>query len=71
MTTFVLRTTDQSWIKRNGGVDAGDGKIAVQVPSDEIDHLTICGKPWIRHRFADVPKDCPNGSILCPVAWVA
>ncbi|NJP24421.1 hypothetical protein FLW53_09420 [Microbispora sp. SCL1-1] len=69
MAKFVIRTTDQAWINRNGGVDAGDGRIAVQVP--EVEHLTICGKPWIRHRFADVPKDAPNGSLLCPAAWVA
>jgi hypothetical protein len=69
MAKFVIRTNDQAWIKRNGGTVDDDGRVTVQVP--EVEHLTICGKPWIRHRFADVPKDCPNGSLLCPTVWAA
>lgn len=68
--TFIIRTTDQAWIARNDGVDAGKERTAVQVPADQTEEITIMGKPWIRHRFTDVPKDCPNGSLLCPVKWL-
>jgi hypothetical protein len=68
--TFALRTSDQAWIKRNGAVTGEAGRVLVQVPASEIEKITRCGRPWLQHRFADVPRDAMNASITCPAAWV-
>lgn len=70
MTKFVLRTADQAWITRNGGQVDHDGKVTVQVPASEVEEVTFAGRPWLRHHFADAPKDAANASIMCPAAWV-
>lgn len=69
MTKFVLRTSDAAWIKRHNGTVDSDGKVTVEVPA--VDHVKFAGHDWIRHTFTDVPRDAQNGSIMCPVAWVA
>jgi hypothetical protein len=69
-TTFALRTSDAAWIKRNSGVTDETGRVLVQVPAAEVEKITRCGKPWLQHRFADVPRDAMNAAITCPAAWV-
>lgn len=71
MARFVLRTTDHAWITRNRGQVDDDGRVTVQVPDGEIERVPFAGRDWLRHRFADCPKDAPNPSIMCPAAWVA
>lgn len=69
MAKFVLRTTDQQWITRNSGTVDADGKVTVQVP--EVETVKFAGRDWIRHLFADAPRDAANAHIMCPAAWVA
>lgn len=69
--TFVLRTNDRRWIKRNGGVVDADAKTTVQVPADQVEEFTFCGNQWLRHHFTDVPSDALNANIACPVKWVS
>lgn len=71
MAPFALRTSDQAWIKRNGGVVDSDGRVTVQVPADEIETFTFCGKTHLSHTFRDIPKDFGNGAVGCPAAWVS
>lgn len=68
MSPFVLRTSDQDWIKRHNGVTDADGRVRVMVDSVERD--TFAGREWVRHVFQDVPHDFPNGSVMCPAAWL-
>jgi hypothetical protein len=68
--TFALRTSDQAWIKRNRAVTGEAGRVLVQVPASQVEKITRCGRPWLMHRFADVPRDAMNASITCPAAWV-
>jgi hypothetical protein len=70
-TKFVLRTTDQAWITRNGGTVDPDGRVTVHVPEAEVEPVTFAGRAWIRHHFADAPRDAQNAHIMCPAAWVA
>lgn len=67
---FALRTHDAAWIRRHNGRDDGDGRITVRVPASEIEAVTVCGRPMLRHRFADCPKDFPSPVVLCPAQWV-
>lgn len=69
-TKFALRTTDTAWIKRNNGQLDKDGRVVVQVPADQIERFTFCGKTHLRHTFRDVPKDYPNGTVGCPAMFV-
>lgn len=70
MTPFAIRTTDTAWIKRNHATTGNAGRVLVQVPAEQVEKITFCGKPWLRHRFADVPADSQNASIMCQAAWV-
>jgi hypothetical protein len=69
MTTFVLRTSDQDWIARNGGTVDNDGKVTVQMP--DVERVTFAGRSWLRHTFRDIPADALNAGIMCPLAWVS
>ena len=70
LTKFAIRTSDQAWIKRNHGTIGEAGRIFVQVPAAEVERITFCGQPMLRHRFADAPADAMNGAIMCPAIWV-
>lgn len=70
MTKFVLRTTDQAWITRNAGQVDDDGKVTVHVPESEVEAFTFAGKPWVRHHFADLPREFAN-PVACPAMWLA
>jgi hypothetical protein len=67
--TFALRTNDAAWIKRNGAVTGEAGRVLVQVPASQVEKITRCGRPWLQHRFADVPRDAMNAAITCPAEW--
>ena len=68
-TTFALYTHDAAWITRNHGITGPSGRVLVQVPADQVEKVTFCGHPHLRHRFADVPKDAGNAHIMCPAVW--
>lgn len=68
-TAFALRTSDTAWIARNRAVPAESGLVLVQVPAGKVEKITLRGKPWLRHSFADVPRDIPNRVIVCPAEW--
>lgn len=68
--TFALRTDDTAWIARNHGATGEAGRVFVQVPANEVERVTFCGKAMLRHTFADVPADAPNAAIVCPAIWV-
>lgn len=68
---FALRTTDAAWIKRHNGRDDGDGRIFVMVPAAKVEEIKFAGKPWLRHKFADCPRDFPNALVMCPAKWVS
>jgi hypothetical protein len=67
---FALRTGDAAWIKRHDGHTGTDGRVFVQVPASEIAAVKFAGKDWLRHEFADRPKDFPNALVMCPAQWV-
>ena len=66
---FALRTTDTDWIARNHAVAGESGRVLVQVPAGRVEKITLRGKPWLRHAFADVPSDIPSRVIVCPAEW--
>jgi hypothetical protein len=70
MVKFALRTTDAAWIKRHGGQADDAGRVTVMVPADEIAAVKFAGKDWLRHQFADRPKDIANALVMCPAGWV-
>ena len=70
-TGFALRTKDAAWIKRHNGRADDSGRVHVTLPAAKVEHLTFAGKPWLRHKFADCPKDFPNALVMCPAQWVA
>ena len=69
-TAFALRTNDQAWITRNHGITDDTGRVLVQVPATEVEKVTFCGQPMLRHFFADCPSDMDNPHIACPAIWV-
>jgi hypothetical protein len=69
-TTFALRTDDADWIERNDATIDETGRVFVQVPADEVEKITVSGRPWLRHTFADVPADAMNAATSCPAEWV-
>jgi len=69
-TTFALRTSDTDWIERNDATTDETGRVFVQVPADEVEKITVGGRPWLRHIFADVPSDSMNAATRCPAEWV-
>jgi hypothetical protein len=67
---FALITTDAAWIKRHDGRPGENGRIVVRVPASEIAAVKFAGRDWLRHRFADRPRDIPNPLVMCPAKWV-
>jgi hypothetical protein len=67
---FALRTTDAAWIARNNGVTDENGRVTVQVPASQIAAVKFAGNDWLRHKFADCPRDIPNALVMCPAKWV-
>jgi hypothetical protein len=67
---FILRTTDAAWTARHNGADAGDGRVTVMLPADQVEITRFAGTDWLKHKFADCPKDIPNALVLCPLKWV-
>jgi hypothetical protein len=67
---FKLRTHDDAWIRRNNGRRDSHGRVTVMLPAGQVERIKFAGKPWLRHNFADCPKDFPNSLVMCPVAWV-
>ena len=70
MVKFALITRDAAWIKRHNGRADADGRVFVTLPADEVEKITFAGKDWLRHKFADRPKDIPNALVMCPAGWV-
>ena len=70
-TQFALRTKDAAWIKRHNGRTDEAGRVHVTLPAARVERITFAGKPWLRHKFADCPKDFPNALVMCPAQWVA
>lgn len=68
MSPFVLRTSDQPWIDRHNGQVRADGTVLIEVPA--VERVTFAGRDWVRHVFQDVPRDFPNGSVMCPAKWL-
>jgi hypothetical protein len=68
---FALRTKDAAWIRRHNGRTDNDGRVFVSLPAAAVEEITFAGKPWLRHKFADCPKDFPNSLVMCPAKWVA
>ena len=69
-TAFAVRTGDAAWIARNHGTLDDAGRVIVQVPADQVEKVTFCGHPHLRHHFTDAPKDAGNAHIMCIAAWV-
>lgn len=68
---FALRTTDAAWIKRHNGRAGDAGRVFVMLPAAKVEQIKFAGKDWLRHKFADCPKDFPNALVMCPAKWVA
>jgi hypothetical protein len=68
---FALRTTDAAWIERHNGSADEDGRVFVTLPAAEVEEVRFAGKDWLRHKFADCPRDFPNALVMCPAKWVA
>lgn len=68
---FKLRTHDAEWIKRHKGQIDDAGRVLVMLPANQVEQITFARKPWLRHKFADCPKDFPNALVMCPLKWVS
>lgn len=69
--TFVLRTSDQGWITRNGGVVDSDGRVAIQVPASEVTEIAFAGITTLRTKLAELPSDYPNPWAVCPLPMIS
>lgn len=66
--TFVIRTDDQAWIDRNGGVSDGDGLVGIQVPTASVTEHTFAGVSMLRVHLMDAPRNCEGQRwIACPL----
>jgi hypothetical protein len=70
MVRFALITRDEAWIKRHDGQADANGRVTVMIPAGQIAAVKFAGKDWLRHNFADRPKDIPNALVMCPAGWV-
>lgn len=69
MHKFVLRTSDQAWIDRNGGKVAPNGRVLIEV--NHVERDVHGGIEFYRTTLDDLPADALNRHVMCPVAWVA
>jgi hypothetical protein len=67
---FKLITRDAAWIKRHKGQADDQGRVTVMLPASEIAAVKFAGKNWLKHHFADCPRDIPNALVMCPAQWV-
>lgn len=70
MVPFILITSDAAWIKRHNGVTDPDGRVTVMLPADQVETITFAKNLWLRHKFADCPKDFEYSLVMCPLKWV-
>lgn len=68
--TFALITADAAWTARNRGTRGDGNRVYAEVPADGTEKILFGGREWLRHRFADCPKDIPNATVMCPAHWV-
>jgi len=67
---FKLITRDAAWIKRHNGQIDDQGRVTVMIPASQIAAVKFAGKDWLKHHFADRPRDIPNALVMCPAKWV-